>query len=296
MALQEDTILAAKADEFRNDSPCISGAMKSYLTVLLAEEVTRPPIPVVRHIRDGVDLTPPVAPTMNQKDVMDCARVVLQLVNAYEPPTEAEWAENHPQGEEETASARLDAVAEFRVARVLAAHVLKAAAASSPPSSGKVTKLFGRKFLVATKCWESTILPAAEAALGLVAVDGSLPQSSSSPPSSQRSVCVPRDTAKAFLDGWGRTLVSGEGGDHEGIASLVWAKDFSKELQNRRMARSQEVQSRNDRSSAAASRHEKLKRQLNEQQQHDLTCNSSAAAAAAATTETPAAERAANIK
>jgi len=97
MALQEDTILAAKADEFRNDSPCISGAMKSYLTVLLAEEVTRPPIPVVRHIRDGVDLTPPVAPTMNQKDVMDCARVVLQLVNAYEPPTEAEWAENHPQ-------------------------------------------------------------------------------------------------------------------------------------------------------------------------------------------------------
>jgi len=60
------------------------------------------------------------------------------------------------QGDKEAGMDRLDAVAEFRVARSLHAHVLKQSAESSGGSSSKQLKpsqFFGRRFLRATQCW-----------------------------------------------------------------------------------------------------------------------------------------------
>ena len=135
-----DAGMIEKADAFRTDKPCISEAMKSFLSVLIAEDITKLPSqneqhPNVTHIRDGITISQPSEPVLNRTHLLTCARAILKHINLFEPKTEAEWTEKYPQGGDETGLARIDAIAEFRVARLLSAQVKKAGA--------KITKLFG---------------------------------------------------------------------------------------------------------------------------------------------------------
>lgn len=137
------------------------------------------------------------------------------MINSYEPCTEAEWAEKYPQTDEQAGLDRLDLLAEFRVARVLSQHGRK--------SGAKNTKLFGRKFLQATRCWDE-LRP--RAAGELAALD--------------------EPTVTAFLEGWAGAA---SGSDPE-MAALVWATDFSAAVQARRSARAQDVRARAERMAA----------------------------------------------
>jgi len=57
--------------------------------------------PEVVHMRDGKALGPPSQDTpflaLSQTDMLTCARAVLKHINAYVPPSEAQWAVEHPQ-------------------------------------------------------------------------------------------------------------------------------------------------------------------------------------------------------
>jgi len=52
-------------------------------------------------MRDGKALGPPSQDTpflaLSQTDMLTCARAVLKHINAYVPPSEAQWAVEHPQ-------------------------------------------------------------------------------------------------------------------------------------------------------------------------------------------------------
>jgi formylglycine-generating enzyme required for sulfatase activity len=67
--------------------------------VQLAQDMTRPP--EVVHVRNGkaIGSSSKGAPflALSQPDLLACARAVLKHINAYVPPTEAQWAVEHPQ-------------------------------------------------------------------------------------------------------------------------------------------------------------------------------------------------------
>lgn len=108
-----------KTELFKTDLPVTSDAMKSYLTVQMAQELTR--APEVTHVRDGKTIgqtgTPSKYASTTQENLINCARVVLKHINAYEPPSEGEWATLNPQKETEGGFERIEAVTDFRVAR-----------------------------------------------------------------------------------------------------------------------------------------------------------------------------------
>jgi len=244
-----DSILETKSAAFRNDLPTISDAMKSFLAVQMAEDITKPP--EVLHMRGGKALNfvggggasntvtnPYIA--LSHSDLLKCAQMVLRAINAYEPETEADWSGAHPQGEKQGGLDRLDAVAEFRVARVLAAHVRK--------QGGKTTKLFGRRFLHATGCWPGKLRALAEADLAAAGLNAT--------------------GSGAFLDAWGRAVAdaprspvpaAGRHGDDGSLAALVWATDLSGALQRRRLARAAEAKARVTRDTANRSALDELK-------------------------------------
>jgi hypothetical protein len=63
---RSDPILEAKSAAFRTDLPSITDALKSMLSVMLAAEFTRPPLPAVTHMRGNVVLGPVQPPELNQ--------------------------------------------------------------------------------------------------------------------------------------------------------------------------------------------------------------------------------------
>jgi hypothetical protein len=216
-ALQESSVFDAKTEVFKNDLPAISDAMKSYLTVQLAQELTRSP--ELTHMRNGkaIGSSGVASPYQNttQQNLIDCARIILKHINAYEPPSEAEWSIAHPQKEDEPGLERIDAVTDFRVARLLMLHVRK--------SNGKTTKFFGKKLLQCTRCWTDDVLKAIRTELLSMKID--------------------EQGVDTFLKGWSDSI-SGEDKD---LAELVWATNFTAVLAARRFEREKEIRERTER-------------------------------------------------
>ena len=85
----------AAAAPFRSDRPCISDAMKSFATVLAAAQFTEEEPHEMPHL-------------------LTCARVVLRLINSQALPLPNAWAEAHPQGDDESAMSRMDAITNYK--------------------------------------------------------------------------------------------------------------------------------------------------------------------------------------
>jgi hypothetical protein len=158
-----------------------------------------------------------------------CARATAKAINTCEIISEASWSERFPQSEDETAVSRLDALSDYRVARVLANQVRAL--------KGHFTKLFGLKFLLATKAWPDH----------LQRIRTEL-----------ASTLIPASTVDAFLEGWDKVV----SGADSSLASLVWAKDFKGALEARNAQRAEEVRRRNERMAHSQSEYEELKSAL----------------------------------
>mmetsp|Transcript_3851 Transcript_3851/g.5084 ORF Transcript_3851/g.5084 Transcript_3851/m.5084 type:complete len:279 (-) Transcript_3851:139-975(-) len=211
-----DGLFDQRAASFQSDTPFLSEAMKSYLTIQMAQELTR--VPEVTHMRNGKNLgttNPSSYSNTTQEELLCCARVILKHINTYQIPSESEWALQFPQREDEGGLDRIESVTDFRVARALSAHVTK--------SGGKLTKFFGQRYLKATHCWTKELQDIIRADL-----------------IGQRIDEVGVD---AFLDGWAKA-VSGEDKD---ISELVWSKNFNAALATRRLEREKEIKERTER-------------------------------------------------
>lgn len=222
------------------DTPRISDAMKNYCSVLAgnaagaADTAFAPPASAA----SASSAPPPPPPRYELRDLLDMAKVALKAINDFELPEPAQWNVLHPQADDESGTSRMDALARYRAATLLAARCREAASApSATPAAkaAKATKLLGRGWLRATRCWEGGARDAAAAALGA---------------SARRFEPA---TVDAFLDGWGAAILAdggaagGEGGGTAADADLIWATDFNAAVLARRKARVQEVKERRER-------------------------------------------------
>lgn len=79
--------------------------------------------------------------------VLVCARILSKALNSYELCDYMEWAERYPQLEDQTALSRLDQLTQYKVIKFLHDKVKL--------TSGKVSQLFGRSFLLWSQLWPS---------------------------------------------------------------------------------------------------------------------------------------------
>ena len=115
MAAESDAAQAAQADALMKEVPKITDAAKNMFTVLLAE-----------CFADATALHA-------------CSKVVLQSITAHEMLDTPQWGLEHPQGEQQAATARIEQLGEYKVRYT----VWKTAKASG----SRPTKLLGRSWL-----------------------------------------------------------------------------------------------------------------------------------------------------
>ena len=133
--------LEAVANEYRNDLPSITNAMKSFCSYLAATDlVDERQTPHVSE-RGGV-IT--VSLTHELPHLLACAKVVLKHTNARILPLPTEWAEAHPQGDDESGKCRMDAIANYKACHLLASQLRQTPGA-------KLTKMLGRRYLCTTR-------------------------------------------------------------------------------------------------------------------------------------------------
>jgi hypothetical protein len=109
-----------------NEVPKLGDACKNLVAMLSAKSIpTEDPVPVT--------------------ELLSCARVLLKQLNAHVLVDVVEWGSLHPQGEL-TAMKRIDQLREYKVV-----HALRAKAETM---GGKVSKLFGKSFVLWSGCWK----------------------------------------------------------------------------------------------------------------------------------------------
>lgn len=109
-----------------NEAPKLGDACKNLVAMLSAKSIpTEDPVPVT--------------------ELLSCARVLLKQLNAHVLVDVVEWGSLHPQGEL-TAMQRIDQLREYKVV-----HALRAKAETM---GGKVSKLFGKSFVLWSGCWK----------------------------------------------------------------------------------------------------------------------------------------------
>ena len=232
---EDEHPIDAALNELRSDVPCLTNALKNWCSVLSARALETEP---------AKPRQPPQPPQYALADVLKIAQVVLRVINAHSTPqslpSQHAWAEKHPQREDETASARVEALTRYRAASLLVAQIAEAL----PQQGAKPTKLFGRKFLQATHLWEDAVRDAAAAQLAAAGT--------SSPA-----------TVTAFLDGFGACIGHQQDSEEPTDASLIWADNFEQALAKRRAVREAEVQSRRQRMEAGENEADMLRSALN---------------------------------
>ena len=219
------SLMAAK--HLQADRPTIECAMKNWISVLTAQGI-------------GVQAseeTPAASAACHEfAHVVDLAKLVLKAINALTLADPSQFNLAHPQEETEDGSARLEMLTQYK-----AAFLLLAQCHSAQTKDAKPSKLFGRAFLRATRCWDDSVRSSAAAAIA------------ASPKAKQ----FPEHTVRAFLDGWGEALHG------SGEADLVWSADFQAALGARRNARRQEVAERAKRMDSSESEADMLRAALN---------------------------------
>jgi len=208
--------LDAAMEELKSDKPRITDAAKNLVAMLAAADLARG---LGREDEQPHEIA----------SLLAIAKVVLQCVNNYVPPTPDVWAAAHPQGDDEKGSDRIETLTHYRAAHAL--HSQATAAGAKP------TKLLGRSYLRATRCTDDVA-----ARVRAECADGTR---------------FPAHTVSSFLDGWTQS-VSAEDDD----SALVWAADFNAALQARREARAKEAAERADRMKEGDSEAERLRSAL----------------------------------
>ena len=219
-----DHPIDAAMTTLQTDLPRISDAMKNFCAFLAATDLTA-----------GDKQSKDKAKPHDFQHLLAIAKAVLKIINAHALAPPDAWAQRHPQAEEESGTERIEGLTMYR-----ACHGLRAHAATAP--GAKVTKLFGRRYLRATRMWEDGVGEAAAAELARLR--------------------YPEHTVHAFLTGWATAVSPGDDAAAADCCSLVWAADFNEALRARRAARDQEVRERVERMDASGSEADALREAL----------------------------------
>jgi len=221
---QQSHPMDATLKVLQSETPRISVACKNLVAVVAGQDL-------VPAAADGESNKKPADKKPHEmQHLLEVAKTILKCVNAYDLPTEQAWQEKHPQGEDESGSERIEAVTAYKACFTASAAVRRVQARpavttySPAAANAKITKLFGRGYLRATKCWEDGVGEACAQELARLR--------------------FPPHTCKAMLATFEKAIHdTAEDGD----AALIWAADFHAALHARRLAREAEVRERRQR-------------------------------------------------
>ena len=194
--------LSERIARFQSDKPTIAEGLKNMVSWLLAEGLTAGP--------EEASTTPPVTSPV----LLSIARRVATHVNKFEILASPQWGLQHPQGEDEDASTRLEALADYNCCATLCRQIKN--------NGKKNTSLFGRRFFAATRCWD--------------AVANATRQELTGPG-------VPEEVLNAFLERFGASIT----GSDEDLASIIWSVNLKQTMQVRQEQRKQEATERTTR-------------------------------------------------
>jgi len=207
-----EELLSQHAQLLIDEQPKIGAAVKNLMAMLLARHTTDPAAHLL--FNDGATFTPVAA--------LACGRALLKAVDACALPSPADQAAAQPQGDGQSADARLTELIRYKCLHHLHTRALA--------SGGRTCSLFGRRFFAWSGCW-----PRVQAACRR-----------------DRPAAVPDDVLAYFLGEFERSLLllpadpapggtaedgTGLGSDPSSDAALVWAVDFNGVLKQRQEAR-----------------------------------------------------------
>lgn len=126
------TVLKDYCDEILEDQPKLDAAIKNLISIFLS------------NISKDEDGNQAAVDQLVFQHVMSCARLLSKEFNAALLSDVLVWCEDNPQGET-SASDRMTEVAQYKAAKFMLDKVIE--------SGQKPSKIFGKKFLLMTKCW-----------------------------------------------------------------------------------------------------------------------------------------------
>jgi len=147
-------ILEDLSKELMNDQPSIDEALKNTISLLVAKSMTTSE----DKIANGECLiTADVA--------LACARFISKSINGSDLSSLECWIKENPQGDDQLAVDRIEEITRMKVCKFLYDKV-KSSATKDP--NAKITKLFGRKFIVYTKTWDAITAKVLEDCEGMI--------------------------------------------------------------------------------------------------------------------------------
>jgi hypothetical protein len=120
------------AEFLRNESPKVDFAIKNLLSLLLAKSLAN----------NLYDTGTNKKKVINTESGLYCTRIFIKHLNSLNLPNAIEWGSLNPQLQNQTSIERMNQLIQYKVAVILLEQVkLK---------GGKISQLFGRKFLIWT--------------------------------------------------------------------------------------------------------------------------------------------------
>ena len=126
--MEEDTVTEKLVLEVQSDLPTIYTSVKNLIAYLL-----------------GKNFESPLDPQISSTHVMTCAKYLLEAIRTCHLPDLEQFCVEQPQPQEQSGIDRLDDVCKYKVIYGLREKALA--------KDGKITRLFGRKYIVWSKCW-----------------------------------------------------------------------------------------------------------------------------------------------
>ena len=183
-------------------------------------------------------------------ELLGCARLVSKALNGVDLAADVvEWGASHPQGEDQTGIDRMDELQHYKVARALCQKASSA--------GGKITKLFGKSFLLWSGAWKKI----REEAVRNATIETNMDNLNSFLDCIERVIDTPKgeqtnlkseksEKSETPSDTTANTNTNAsvtEGTLKEKLApetddDLIWAKDFNSALTARRAERQKKVE------------------------------------------------------
>ena len=148
------TILENLSKELMNDQPSIDDALKNTISLLVAKGMTT----TDAKIANGECV-------INIEVAFSIARFISKSINSLDLPSLECWILENPQGDNQLATDRIDEVIKMKVCKFL---YDKVKSSSAKDVNAKVTKLFGKKFIIWTKTWDRISAKVLETCEGMI--------------------------------------------------------------------------------------------------------------------------------
>lgn len=196
MSLSADDILQESVCKLLEDTVCIDSALKNLIAKVFGSFSGN---------EYGASFTENTNPQEVYNQIMSSVRIILQCFNKHTLESYEEWAISHSQRDDESSDERLNELISYKAALFVRNKV----------EGKKFSKVLGRRYLKATKLWESVLFQCQETVA---------------------SSNIERGVFQYICSEFGLSLE-----DSYQDKDLIWTNDFQEALQKKQEKRRQEA-------------------------------------------------------